>query len=179
MWPGALAPATMLVMAEVHLAHLYDCTEERFWELFFDDAFNQRLFREGLQFPVYEQLSYKETDQVIRRLTHVVPKVVQLPAALKKLVGDQVGYRERGVFDKLTRRFEVDITPDRAPDRLTVHGILRCEPCEVDKCRRLFDATVEARVFGVGGLLERRVIDDLRASYDGSARDANAYLARE
>ena len=60
-------------MAEVHLSHLYDCSEEKFWELFFDDAFNQRLFREGLQFPVYEQLSYEETETTIRRLTHVVP----------------------------------------------------------------------------------------------------------
>ena len=101
-------------MAKVCIVHLYDCSEERFWELFFDEDFNQRLFREGLQFPVYEQLSYAETETEIRRLTHVVPKVGQLPGALKKLVGDQVGYRERGVFDKRTRRFEVDVARDRS-----------------------------------------------------------------
>ncbi len=168
-------------MATIHLSHLYDCAEEKFWELFFDDAFNERLFRQGLQFPVYEQLSYEETETEIRRLTHVVPKVGQLPAALKKLVGEQVGYRERGLFDKRTRRFAIDIIADRAPDRLTVRGVLRCEPGDDGKCRRVFDATVEARVFGVGGLLEKRIIDDLRASYDGTAEYANRYLkeARE
>jgi len=163
-------------MAKVHLSHLYDCAEEKFWELFFDDAFNQRMFQQGLQFPVYEQLSFEETETEIRRVTHVVPKVGQLPSALKKLVGDQVGYRERGAFDKRTRRFEIDVIPDKAPDRLTVRGTLRCEPVDEGKCRRVFDATVEARVFGVGGLLEKRIIDDLRASYDGSAEYTNRYL---
>jgi hypothetical protein len=165
-------------MPTVHIKHVYNCSEQRFWKLFFDDQFNQQLFRDGLGFPHYEQLSFEETPDEIRRVTSVMPKVGQLPSALKKVIGEGIGYREHGVFNKESQRFALRVVANKIPDRLTVEGVLFTQPLGESSCRRLFDATVEARMFGVAGLLEKRLIADLRASYADSADFTNRYLAR-
>jgi hypothetical protein len=171
-------PATLTGMPRVHIEHVYHCSESVFWQLFFNDEFNQRLFKEGLGFPQYEQLSFEETAEEIRRVTSVRPRVGQLPGPLKKVVGEGIGYREHGVFDKRTRRFSLHVVANKMPDRLTVEGVLFTEPLDQDRCRRLFDAAVQARVFGVGKLLENRLIADLQANYSDSADFTNRYLAQ-
>jgi hypothetical protein len=165
-------------MPTVHIEHVYHCSEQRFWQLFFDEQFNQQLFRNGLGFPHYEQLSFEETPDEIRRVTSVMPRVGQLPSALKKVIGEGIGYREHGVFNKRRQRFAIRVVSNKMPDRLTVEGVLFTQPLSESSCRRLFDGTVEARIFGVAGLLEKRLIADLQASYADSADFTNRYLAR-
>ena len=164
-------------MAAVHIAHVHNCGEDAFWKLFFDEEYNQRLVREALRFPAYEQLSLHETDSEIRRVTRLTPPVGDLPRPLRKVVGDGIGYQEVGVFDREARRFSIDIVPNRMPDRLTVRGVLYTEAVDQRTSRRRFDGTVTARLFGIGGMLEQRLIADMKANYAASAKFTNEYIA--
>ena len=167
----------MRPMAEVHIVHVHNCGEAAFWKLFFDEEYNRRLFRGALGFPAYGQLSFEETDREIRRVTRLTPPVGDLPGPLRKVIGEGIGYQEVGVFDRQARRFAIDVVPNKMPDRLTVRGVLYTEAVDERTSRRRFDGTVAARLFGIGGMLEQRLIADMKANYAASAEFTNHYIA--
>jgi hypothetical protein len=164
-------------MAQVHIVHVYNCGEAAFWKLFFDEEYNLRLFLQALRFPAYEQLSLEENEHEIRRVTRLTPPVGDLPGPLRRVIGEGIGYREVGVFDRQARRFTIDVVPNKMPDRLTVRGVLHTEAVDERTSRRRFDGTVAARLVGIGGMLEQRLVADMKANYAASAEFTNRYIA--
>ena len=50
-------------MAEIEIRHMYDCDEDTFWkEVFFDEAFNRKMFLEHLAFNHWEVTAFEEDD---------------------------------------------------------------------------------------------------------------------
>ena len=167
-------------MADVRIEHVYDCSVDTFWErIFFDDEYNRRLFKETLQFPLWEVKKSEDRGNEVERVVECVPKLADLPAPIKKVVGDNVGYREEGVFDKKARRYRINIVPNKLGDKLSVKGDLWVEPVGEGKCKRIFNATVQAKIFGIGGMLEKRLISDLQESYATGARFTNKFIAEK
>mgnify|MGYP003382607698 FL=1 len=164
-------------MADVRIEHVYNCSEDAFWDkMFFDDAYNEDLFKKALAFPVYEKLKQDETESELRRSINVVPKLGPMPGPLKAVIGEGLGYREDGVFDKKTRRYSIVITPNKLADKMTIKGTLYTKS-QGDKCVRHFDCTVVAKIFGVGGMLEKRIIADMEDSYKKGADFSNQWIA--
>lgn len=167
-------------MADTRIEHTYNCSEDTFWnKLFFDEEYNRRLFKEALEFPVHEQTEFKETDGEVRRSLKVVPKLGPMPGPLKAVIGEGVGYQENGVFDKKSRRYTVDITPNKLSDKVTIKGVMYTKPKGDNQCVRVFECTVNAKIFGVGGMLEKRVITDMEESYAKGADFTNKYIAEK
>ena len=52
----------------------------------------------------------------------------------------------------------------------------RVEPAGEGKCRRIADISMEAKVFGVGGMLESTTEKNMRQGYDASARFMNQWI---
>jgi hypothetical protein len=169
---------TMPRMAEsVRIEHTFDCSEDTFWnELFFDEEYNRRIFIEALKFPVWKEVERRDSDQTLHRVIEVVPRVGDMPTALKKIVGENLGYREEGQYDKAKRRYRINIVPNALKDKLSVQGELFTEPAGDGKCRRVFSGTINAKIFGVGGILEKRVAQDLEKSYAVGARFTQEYI---
>ncbi len=164
-------------MSEVRIEHVYECSEETFWnKLFLDEEYNQRMFSEALKFPVWKVLKSEERENEVVREIDVVPRLGDLPTALKKVVGENVGYREQGVWDKTARRYRLSITPNKLGDKLAIKGELFTEPAGPGKCRRVYKGSVEAKIFGVGSMLEKRILADLEKSYEVGARFTNQFL---
>lgn len=164
-------------MAEVHIEHIFNCSEDTFWDkVFWDDGYNDRMFSEALKFPVHDRVRQDDKGDTIERVIDVVPKLGDMPAALKKVIGEGVGYREDGVFDKKTRHFKVKITPNKLSDKMTITGEFFTEPAGDGKCKRVFNCTAVAKIFGVGGMLEKRIMADMQQSYDTAAKFTNQYL---
>jgi len=167
-------------MADTRIEHIYNCSEDTFWnQIFFDQEYNRRLFKEALEFPVYEQTEFKETDSEVRRSIKVVPKLGPMPGPLKAVIGEGIGYVENGVLDKKTRRYTIDITPNKLADKVTIKGKMFTEPKGDGKCNRVFECTVTAKIFGVGGMLEKRVLSDMQESYAKGAKFTNEYIAEK
>ena len=49
-------------------------------------------------------------------------------------------------------------------------------PADSGKSKRIFEATVVAKVFGVGKLLEKQIIHDMDRDYRAGAQFTNGYL---
>ena len=164
-------------MPEVTLRHEIDTDEDTFWtKIVFDEAFNKKLFEGALKFPGWKVLDSKEDDSKIVRRIQVDPPVGDLPGPVKKVIGDRLAYTEEGTFDKAAKRYSFKVTPSTMAEKTKVSGELWVEKIGDKKIRRLCRISVEVKVFMVGGMVEDRIMQDLRSSYDNSTAYTNQYI---
>jgi hypothetical protein len=147
------------------------------WKLFLDDEFDRRQYLEGFGFPKYELLEHKDSESQITRKIRVQPKL-DVPAAVAKLLGDKFGYVEESVFDKTSRVYRAKMTTNVLSDRLFSDSVVRVEPAGTanDRCRRTCDLSVEAKIFGIGGLVEVALEKNLRDGWEKGAAYMNQQL---
>ena len=161
-------------MRRFTLVQDFSVEPDEHWRLFLDDEVERRMYLEGFRFPKYELLERRETEDEIVRKIRVVPRL-DVPGAVAKLLGDSFGYTETHSFDKKTKVFRAKTTPSVLADRLSSEATVRVDAAGPGKCRRTVDVSVEAKVFGVGGLIEAALEKNLRTGWLDSA----GYLAAE
>lgn len=172
--------ATLPRMAEIRVEHVFNCSEDTFWsKVFFDDDFNRRLFKEVLKFPTWRVVRSTDRENEIERVVEASPPIGDLPGPLKAVVGDSAGYEEHGVFDKKSKRYKVKVIPNKLGDKISVSVEMWLEPAGEGKTRRIAKASATAKVFGVGGMLEKKMLSDLERSYAKSAEFTNTYVAEK
>jgi hypothetical protein len=162
-------------MGKFTVTHEIRCDVDTFWKTFFDASFNDKLYLEALGFPAYKTLDQTETDTKITRKVHGQPKM-SVPGPVAKLVGSNFSYTEDGSFDKAKKVWTWKLTPSTLADKMRNEGSVRVESIGDNKVRRVADLFVEAKVFGLGGLIESSVEKQLRDGWDASAVFMNKYL---
>lgn len=164
-------------MPEVTLRHEIDTDEDTFWsKIVFNEEFNKKLYEGALKFPGWKLVDSKEDDAKIVRRVQVDPPVGDLPGPVKKVIGDRLAYTEEGTFDKKTKRYSFKVTPSTMADKTKVSGELWAEKIGDKKIRRMCRISVEVKVFMVGGMVEDRIMQDLRSSYDNSTAYTNQFI---
>ena len=156
-------------MASTRITQRFPCDEETFWRvIFFAEDFNRRLFLEHLKFDGWELTRYEENDDAIERTIAVKPVTGPLPDPIKKLVGNNLGYTEKGRYDKKTGRYRFTIIPNTLPEKVDISGEIHLEVPAEGQVDRVLELDVNCKVFGVGKLVEKRIIEDTKKSYDDS-----------
>ena len=164
-------------MTNITLRHEFETDEDTYWaRCVFDPDFNRKLYIEALQFPVWRLLDSKDDGAQIRRRVQVDPPVGTLPAALRKVIGDRLSYVEEGTFDKSTKRYAFKVVPSTLAEKTKVEGEMWIERLGPKKIARVTSIAVAVKVFMVGGLVEDRIVSDLRSSYDKGAAFTIQYL---
>jgi len=158
------------------LTHEIQCNEETFWKVFFENAFNEELYQKVLGFPEYLILQQDQTDTQITRRVIGQPKM-NMPGPVAKLLGSGFRYTEEGRFDKAQRVYSWKMTPSTLADKLRQEGSVRVEPAGDNKVRRIATMINEAKVFGIGGLIESSAEKQLREGWDRSAVFLNKWIA--
>jgi len=159
--------------------HRIPASADEFWGFLHDAEYEARV-AEALGLIEYRELERREeADAVYRRIQVASP----LPASLAPIVSRLVSVQEAGYVEEQWRRRDARVvrwrmTPTILADRVTVEGELRVEPAGAGRCVRILDGDITARLFGVGGLLERAAIREVVSGYDVAAKVAAAF-ARE
>jgi hypothetical protein len=164
-------------MNRFSVQHVIHCDEDIFWKLFFSRPFNARMYSEVFKFPEFEIIEEHEDERAIVRKATGQPRVNAMPEAVQKMLGSNFRYVEESVFDKTAKTWRWTMTPNRLHDRLRNEGVLRLEPDGPARVIRRVDVTVEAKIFGVGKVLEGLAEKELRAGWDRSAVFLNAWLS--
>ena len=153
------------------------CTPDILWGSFLNESYLNALYLDELESRAFDVLDIGEASRKLR----IVPKM-NLPAPVAKLIGESFAYEEHGTLDRATNEWTwrmvqpADLDSKRKPrkDAVTMHGTLRVEPSGESHCRRTDNFTVEAKLFGIGGLIESSIEKELQ-----SARAKEyAFLAR-
>jgi hypothetical protein len=164
-------------MTDSRIVNDLDCSESTFWdELFFDPEFNRRMFLDELKFTKWQVLSTREVGEVLERELDVGLNADALPAAAKSVIGDSLGYREQGKYDRKRRRYAVKATNSKLGDKFLLEGEMHTEPLGEQRCRRIFELKVTVKLFGVGGMIEKLVLSELQKSYAESATFIGRYM---
>jgi hypothetical protein len=165
-------------MPEIALRHEFDCDEDTYWNrVTFDSDFNRRLYLDVLKFLRYELVEDKEDETARRRRVQIEPPLGGLPAPVQKAIGDKLSYVEVGTFDKKTRRYAFSVVPSVMADRSKTVGELFVEPLGGGKgIVRVAKIKVEVKAFMVGGLIEEKILGDLRGAYEEAAKFTRIYL---
>jgi hypothetical protein len=164
-------------MPEVTLRHDFDCDADTYFEkCMFDDEYNRRLYLETLKFPGYKLVESKDDADKRTRKVHIDPPLVGIPGPVKKVIGDKLSYVEEGTFDKKTKRYTFKVVPSTMADKTSTTGELWCESRGDKKCTRVARIKVEVKVFMIGGMVEEKILGDLKTSYDAAAKFTNDYI---
>jgi hypothetical protein len=156
-------------MATRRIEHTFACDVDTYWTRFFlDEAFNKKLFLDRLGFSKWVLVKQEPSGDGARRVVEAAPSTDDIPGPLKKLLAGGLGYREEGEWFQSQSRYVVRVTPNSLPDKMDIRGEMRVVADDAG-CRRIYDADVSVRVFGVGGLLEGRILDDVVKSYEAAA----------
>jgi hypothetical protein len=164
-------------VSEITLRHEIHTDEDTYWaKCVFDAPFNEQMYKGALKFPMWKLLDSKEDDAKIWRRVQVDPPVGDVPAAVKKVIGDRLSYIEEGTFDRKTKRYVFKVTPSTMADKTKVAGEMWVEKLGEKKIARVTRISVEVKVFMVGHLVEERITSDLRNSYDKGTSFTNEYI---
>lgn len=164
-------------MGSFTIRHEFDCDVDSFWsEIFQSDEFNHRLYNDELafdRFEVFEDALRK--DGKFYREVLVQPKA-EVPALLKKVLGDALNYVEKGVWDPSDKKYRYNIVPSRMADRSKISGVLWAEPLPGGGCARLCEMEIKVSVFGVGKVVETFVEKTTRDSYEAATRLTRRFI---
>ena len=164
-------------MPEITIRHDLACdTDTYFLKCLFDAEYNQRLFIDQLKFPGYKVLEQKDEGDTISRRIHISPPLEGFPAPVKKAVGDSFSYVEEGTYNKKTKRYAFKVVPSAMADKSKTVGELWCEPLGDKKIARIAKILVEVKVFMIGGMVEEKIIADLKSSYNAAATFTDAFV---
>lgn len=163
-------------MGKFTATHEINQNQDIFWRLYFDAGLTEKLYRQKLGCTELHADNYTETDTQIIRSLRVTP-VMDLPGPVTKLMGSDFRYRLEETFDKATQVLRWKRIPSTMADKLRFEGTIRAEPIGDSKIRRISETVIEAKIFGVGGLMESAFEKQMREHADASAACFNEHIA--
>ncbi|MBT6176475.1 MAG: DUF2505 family protein [Deltaproteobacteria bacterium] len=156
------------------IKHRFPVGKKVFWEkVYFDADYTKGLFLEGMNCESFEVLS--ESGSVDTKLVRAIKSTprVEMPKALKKVLGDAISYTESGTYDSSTGRYSFEVKTSALPDKIKISGIYWVEEVGENEVERICELTFEVKVFGVGKLVEQFIAQ----SYVENQQNADAYTA--
>lgn len=165
-------------MTTLNMIHDVDCSPEEFWQGFLDADFNRQLYLETLGFTQYNVVEQKEEGDKVKRTVEAKPRL-NMPGPVAKLLGNSFGFREIGTIDRAKNTYEWHWVTSVLSDKLSVRGTMRVEPAGEKRSKRIVNITIEAKIFGVGGMVESSAEKDMRAGWEASASFTNRYAAKK
>ncbi len=164
-------------MSLLTLRHEILCDEGTYWEkCVLDDEYNRRFFLEELKFQSYELIEQRDLGDTVVRKARAESKAGNMPAAVKKVIGDSFSYIEEGKFDRKAKQYSFRTIPAAFPDKVKIQGTMRCEVVGPKKIVRVSDIQVDVKIFVIGGMVEERILADIKHSYAKAAEFTNTWV---
>lgn len=164
---------------EFTVKHSFNVDADTFWnEIFFSEAFNRQLYVDHLRFVRFEILEQKtEPGGRLKRRMQLEPRS-EMPAAVKKIVGDSMSYIEEGEFSPANGHWSYSIIPSVKADKTQIKGELWLESAGPARVDRFCKLSIKVSVFGVGGIVEKFLENQTRQGLDQAALFTQQFIAR-
>jgi hypothetical protein len=155
-------------MSHFNIVHEVECPLSRYWDIFFDEAYNQALYaRIGVK--ERRWLEMKDGPTTRSWVLRIIPQR-DLPEFVKKIVKGDLGYVETSTLDKATNAIDCHIEPTLLKDKTKIHAIYKIEEIAPGRLRRSFAGDITVGIPLVGRKIEQFIISDIDRSYELTAR---------
>lgn len=156
------------------IQHELPMSVEQFWaEIFGSEEFNRALYIDHLRFGYELELWNPATG---RRRARVWP-TNNVPKAFARVLGDKISFVEEGTCDEDLHRYHFRVVPSTLPERIQVNGTVVTAPLSDRTCERTVTFEIEARMFGIGHVIESFLERTTREQYEDNATFIKEYLA--
>lgn len=149
-------------------------TRAEYENLYFDEAFNIALCKAvNLARSV---VSIQRDDQRIDRRVLVGPDR-EVPKAIQKVLStDRIEYEEhiRYAFGEFSGTWET--TPNIMPSKVTSKGGFQFKEEGPEAVRRVVTGEISVKIFGVGGVIEKFILEDVKKSYNDAAKFTQEWI---
>lgn len=163
-------------MGKFTTTHEINCDSDTFWKMFLDQEFNELLYLKNLNYPEFKLIDSSETDKELLERWGALPNWM-LPGPVAKLLGSAFRYLLEYRLDKASKVCSFKLIPSTLADKLRLEGTSRVESVGDTKIHQIREVTIEAKMFGVGTLMESSLEKQLRGEYDQTALLMNQRLA--
>ncbi|MBA3548605.1 MAG: DUF2505 family protein [Nannocystis sp.] len=162
------------------LRHPYMIEPEAFWrDVFFDPAYNEALYREGLHFEAFKVLEESNPPDGRRTRKLAVKPKLDAPGPIKKILGDSIDYIEDGRLDISRPAWITKVIPSKLADKVNIHNEFWLERTGPGRSDRVASFDIEVKIFGLGGIFEKFLEKTMRESYQQAADFTNLWLERK
>lgn len=161
------------------MKHKFNVTQAAFWDLYLSPSFTQALHEEGMNCSTFEILS--DTGLVatgLERALRSTPRV-ELPSAVKKILGKSVSYTEAGKFDPDTQRYTFQVVPASMPGKIKIGGVIWLVPIGECEIERFCELEFSVNLFGVGKMVEQVIAKSYIENQEKAAGFTRAWIERE
>ena len=158
---------------KLYVRNQFDCTPGKFWEMYWDDAFDAMLRKESaVEREVLEERT--EGDVLIRRVRFTPDR--ELPGAVATLLGaKKLVYEQENRWDKSSGTMYWKVIPTILPGKLEAKGTFKVLPTP-GGCEQVVDGDIQVKVMFVGGQIEKAVVAEVEKSYEKTAAACREWL---
>ena len=169
-------PAFAMIKYEIE--DEFETTVDRFWDVFFDDAFNDALWKHlDIERDVFEfERSGEGPGERIRRKQRLTPKR-DVPAALKRLVKNAISYEEHNEWERGKSLMTVITIPSFMSDKFDGKGDYKVLEMGPNRVKRVWTASLNCSVPLVGGRVESHIVGEVTQSYKDTTTFMRKWLA--
>jgi len=164
-------------MAKFTLTHTINCGADKCAKLYSDPAFNEALYKQRFGYSAFTVASRTETDAQIACAYTGKNLSRTLAAPARAQTGD-IAYKDSFVFDKAKQSGQAKLTPLASPEKFLLQASVSITPVGDSQVNLVREYLVEAKVFGIGGLLEGEFEKLLREEAEAGAALLNEWIAQ-
>ncbi|MCB9669022.1 MAG: DUF2505 domain-containing protein [Alphaproteobacteria bacterium] len=148
---------------KLNVRYAYPCTPERYWEMYWDDAFDAQLQANST---VKREL-VEETDAggVVTRKLRFTPEN-ELPGPVAAIVGTKkLVYDQVNVWDRAASVMSWEVLPTfLSSDKFSAKGVFKVVP-KGPGCELQIDGDIDVKVRFIGGQIEKQIVSQIEDAY--------------
>ena len=157
------------------IVHEFDCDAATYWEIFWDETFNQEQYAKlGCGRTL---LLREDKGDILLRDQEIRPER-ELPAVLRKFMSGALKYVEFGRFKKPSGPLDVTIKVPALGERFQMQSSYAVTEVGPGRCRREFSGECTVKIPLVGGTAEKAILSNMRETYDNAAKVHREWIAR-
>lgn len=159
----------------LHAEHVLDCSAEELWDLTFSSDFDvaSNLAANGMA--SHETIAIERTPQLWTLRSRSIP-ATKMPKFVQRWVDDKVHFDTTVEHVPGSNTADAKMVVSLGAEYVTMGYRMTVEPITATTCKRIFDW--EITVYGVGSLVERFILGEIKPGVEKSAQFTSDYVAR-
>jgi hypothetical protein len=148
---------------KLNVRYAYPCSPERYWEMYWDDAFDAKLQANS----TVDRTVLEESDEggVLTRKLRFTPQS-ELPGPVAKIVGTKkLVYDQLNVWSRADSTMTWEVLPTfLSADKFSAKGTFKVVP-QTGGCELQIDGDIDVKVRFIGGQIEKQIVAQIDEAY--------------
>jgi len=147
-------------MKKIRIEEIYHCSADHYLDKLLDAEHRGERETKGCGALSFKILSSGWDGDEYSQLAEIVEQVAA-PKPVRKIFGETSRIEETSQYTRGGNTARISYRPNIMGDRVRMEGKLVCTPIDEGSCRVVIDLEITAKVFGIGGIVERLVAKEL------------------